>query len=179
MIAAFDVGYSDDGSAQAAAIVFEDFSDAKPLRSYLKKIAKVAEYVPGSFYRRELPCILELFTEIEEMIDIIVVDGYVSLGDRPGLGKHLSESIAPHIAVIGVAKKYFKGSIPAEAERGRSKNPLFVTAHGLEVEKARELIESMHGRYRLPTLLKTVDRLSRSVVPVEPHRELTAVEICR
>lgn len=161
MIAAFDVSYSGDGSAQAAAVVFENFTDAKPLRVYRKKIAKVAEYVPGSFYRRELPCILELFAELEEKIDVIIVDGYVTLGDRPGLGQHLSDSIGPDIAVIGVAKKYFEGSRPAEAVRGRSKKPLFVTSYGVEIDKARELIESMHGNYRLPTLLKAVDRLSK------------------
>lgn len=164
MIAAFDVSYLDDGSAQAAAVVFENFTDAKPRRIYRKKIAQVAEYVPGSFFRRELPCILALLAEIEEKIDVVIVDGYVTLGDRPGLGKHLSESIDPHIAVIGVAKKYFEGSRPAEAVRGRSKNPLFVTSYGVESEKAKELIESMHGKYRIPTLLKVVDRLSKEKI---------------
>lgn len=162
MIVAFDVSYLDDASAQAAAVVFEKFSDSEPRRTYLKTIAKVAKYVSGSFYQRELPCILELLSEIEERIDIIIIDGYVSLGDRPGLGKHLSESIDPNITIIGVAKKYFEGSDPAEAKRGGSKHPLFVTSYGMEAEKAKELIESMHGRYRLPTLLKEVDRLSRT-----------------
>ena len=161
MIVAFDVSYLDDASAQAAAVVFENFSDSEPRRTYLKTIAKVAKYVSGSFYQRELPCILELLSEIEERIDIIIIDCYVSLGDRPGLGKHLSESIDPNIAIIGVAKNYFEGSNPAEAKRGESKHPLFVTSYGMETEKAKELIESMHGRYRLPTLLKEVDRLSK------------------
>ena len=166
MIAAFDVSYSGDGSAQAAAVVFINFTDATPQRVYRKKIAKVAEYVPGSFYRRELPCILALLAEIEERIDVIIVDGYVTLGDRPGLGQHLSDSIDPDIAVIGVAKKYFAGSRPAKALRGRSKKPLFVTSYGLEIDKARELVESMHGKYRIPTLLKMVDRLSKEgIVP--------------
>lgn len=165
MIAAFDVNYQEDGSAQAAAVVFESFSDAKPRRTYRKRIAKVAEYVPGSFFRRELPCILELLAEIDEPIDIMVIDGYVFLGDRPGLGKYLSDSIDSQVAVIGVAKNYFAGSRPSEVRRGRSRNPLFVTSHGIDQEKARELIESMHGKYRIPTLLKKVDLLSRENMP--------------
>jgi len=162
MIAAFDVGYPDEGSAQAAAVVFEHFSDAKPLRSYRKKIAQAEEYVPGSFYKRELPCILELLSEIDENIDIIIVDGYVSLGDRPGLGEHLRKSLNSAIAIIGVAKNYFAGSTPVEVRRGRSKNPLFITACGIAPEEAGELIAAMHGSYRMPTLLKEVDRLSKT-----------------
>ena len=162
MIAAFDVGYPDDGSAQAAAVVFEHFFDAKPRRSYRKRIVHVEEYMPGSFYKRELPCILELFSEINEIIDIIIVDGYVFLGDRPGLGKHLSKSLNSAIPIIGVAKKYFAGSNPVEVKRGRSKNPLFITACGIKPEDAGELIASMHGSYRMPTLLKEVDRLSKA-----------------
>lgn len=163
MIAAFDVKYLDDGGAQAAAVVFESFADTKPLRVYRKKIAKVAEYVPGSFYLRELPCIRELLAEVEESLDIIIVDGYVTLGDRPGLGKHLSEAIDPDIAIIGVAKSYFPGSRPAEALRGWSKKPLFITSCGIGIEVARDLIESMHGRYRIPDLLKAADRSSKEI----------------
>lgn len=161
MIAAFDVGYPGDGTAQAAAVVFENFCDARPFREYLKKIAHVADYVPGSFYKRELPCILEMLAEIEERIDIFIVDGYVTLGDRPGLGKRLSEAIDPGIAIIGVAKSFYPGSRAAAAIRGRSKRPLFITSHGVELEKARAWIESMHGGYRIPVLLKKVDRLSK------------------
>ena len=37
--------------------------------------------------------------------------------------------------------------------------PLFVTAVGLDPEKSRLL----HGKFRLPTLLKRVDRLARGI----------------
>lgn len=161
MIAAFDVNYLKNGSALAAAVVFEDFLDSKPRSIYRKKIVKTAEYVPGSFYKRELPCILEVLAQIHECIDIIIVDGYVFLGERPGLGKYLSESIDSNIAVIGVAKSFFAGSNPVEAKRGKSKNPLFVTALGIDAEHAKDMIESMHGEYRIPTLLKEVDRASK------------------
>ena len=161
MIAAFDVHYPGDGSAQAAAVVFEKFSDAEPLRIYRKKIVKTEEYRPGLFHKREMPCILNLYSEIEEPIDTVIIDGFVFLGDSPGLGKHLSDSLGPGIAVIGVAKTFFEGSHPVEANRGKSRRPLFITTHGLGPETARESIVSMHGGYRIPTLLKLVDRLSK------------------
>ncbi len=167
MIAAFDVSYADDGSALAAAVLFETFQDARPCRVYRKKFADMADYVSGSFYLRELPCILGLLAEIEERIEVIIIDGYVSLGDQPGLGEHLHRSIAPSIAVIGVAKGSFAGSRPVKVVRGASRRPLYVTSHGLEAEQAGRLIQSMHGKYRLPTLLKTVDKLSREKLPRE------------
>ena len=74
-----------------------------------KRIANVAGYIPGSFYKRELPCILSLLSDINETVDTIIVDGYVSLGSRPGLGQHIKDEIEPRVAVIGVAKNYFKG----------------------------------------------------------------------
>jgi len=41
---------------------------------------------------------------------VIVVDGYVRLPDaRPGLGAHLYESLARCAAVVGIAKRPFKG----------------------------------------------------------------------
>ena len=46
-------------------------------------------------------------------------------------------------------------------ERGESKNPLFITAEGIEVNEEAELIQNMHGVFRIPTLLKAVDQLSR------------------
>lgn len=164
MIAAFDVAYAEDGSAQAAAVVFARITDPGPYRVYRRRLTAVADYVPGFFYRRELPCILTLLTDIEECVETIIVDGYVTLGDRPGLGAHLCRNIAPGIAVIGVAKTPFAGGRPAEVLRGGSRKPLYVTAHGLGLEEAGRLIQAMHGSHRLPTLLKTVDRLSREPI---------------
>ena len=45
--------------------------------------------------------------------------------------------------------------------RGESKNPLFITSEGIAVDEAAKLIQSMHGEFRIPTMLKLVDQLSR------------------
>lgn len=55
--------------------------------------------------------------------------------------------------IIEVAKNEFRGAIAARVLRGASKKPLFVTA-------ARD-VRSMHGDYRVPTLLARADRLCR------------------
>jgi deoxyribonuclease V len=38
---------------------------------------------------------------------------------------------------------------------------LYVTAMGISSEEAKSLIETMHGQYRIPTMLKLVDQLSK------------------
>jgi len=52
MILVVDVDYRDT-TANAAALVFENFSDESPLSSYTKIIKNIAEYKPGEFYKRD------------------------------------------------------------------------------------------------------------------------------
>ena len=161
MIAAFDVHYLEDGRASAAALLFSDYSDAEPAGVYTQFLPGAADYIPGQFYRRELPCILTLLKKINMALDEMVVDGYVMLGNRPGLGEHLFESFHGKIPVIGVAKSKFEGSSGTEVFRGGSIRPLYVTSAGVEQKKASERIRTMHGAHRVPTLLKRVDLLAR------------------
>ena len=161
---AVDVSYRGD-EAIAAAVLFEDWGDAAPAAERIVRVGNPDAYVPGQLYRRELPAILELLRELGDLLETIVVDGYVVLGaDRkPGLGKHLYDSLTGRTGVIGVAKNPFKDT-PAECRvlRGRSRRPLYVTAAGLPLEEAKRHVLSMHGADRIPTLLKRVDRMCRS-----------------
>jgi deoxyribonuclease V len=60
--------------------------------------------------------------------------------------------------VIGVAKTAFKASkSESEVFRGESEKPLYVTAIGIKDQVAKSHISSMHGKYRIPTLLKLAD----------------------
>lgn len=161
MIAAFDVHYLKNGCASAAAVLFSDYRDSVPAEVYTQFRPGAADYIPGEFYRRELPCILTLIKQINEVPDEIVVDGYVMLGDRPGLGRHLFNSFDGKIPVIGVAKSKFEDAGGTEVFRGGSIHPLYVTSAGVNLQKASQRIRTMHGAYRIPTLLKRVDVLAR------------------
>ena len=160
MILAFDVKYFEDKSATIVAVVFKDFKDSKPISIYRKKIEKVLEYVSGSFYRRELPCIISLLPDVKEEIDTIIVDGYVFLGDKPGLGAYLKERVGGTVNIIGVAKSYCEGSDAIEIFRGESRKPLYVSSSGIDPVEAADLVSNMHGEHRIPTLLKKVDQLT-------------------
>lgn len=163
MIAAFDVHYRPDGSASAAAVLFADYRSAEPFKELTCRLPNAAAYIPGEFYRRELPCILTLYDTFEEKPDEIVIDGYVMLGDRPGLGQYLFEAIGGGIPVIGVAKTRYGDTPGIEILRGGSVRPLYVTAAGIDPGAASERIRTMHGPHRLPTLLKRVDLLAKKL----------------
>jgi deoxyribonuclease V len=61
-------------------------------------------------------------------------------------------------------KRRFKDTeTTAEVFRGESKNPLYVTTAGIDDEIAREFIQTMHGKHRIPTLLKRVDSECRAI----------------
>ena len=163
MIAAFDVYYLPSGCS-AAALVFSNYEDAKPTAEFSHYLSNVEEYVSGAFFKRELPCILSLLEKFETMPDEMIVDAYVMLGDKPGLGQHLFEHFEGKIPVIGVAKSKFEGAAAVEICRGESKKPLYVTVAGMNIQKAVERIKTMHGTHRIPTLLKRVDKLARDRV---------------
>jgi len=163
MILAVDVFYRKE-TAVVGAVLFHDWSDAVPDKEMTTSCRVPDNYMPGRFYRRELPCITALLEKVSEKLDYIIVDGFVHLGEtkEPGLGKHLYDMLDPKITVIGVAKTPYADT-PGSFEllRGSSRNPLYVTAEGIDIETAKCLIKSMHGRSRIPTLLKYVDRLCR------------------
>ena len=93
-----------------------------------------------------------------------MVDGYVFLDGSKvaGLGKYLYDALDDKAIVVGVAKKSFKDiSSKYAVYRGESKNPLYVTAVGLDINLALEAVSRMHGEYRIPELLRKVDQVCR------------------
>jgi len=164
MMACLDVAYH-ALEASAAAVLFHSWGDGDAWREIVTRGPAPADYRPGQFYRRELPCLLALVALIGEPLEVLIVDGYVWLGegDLPGMGAHLHGALGGDVAVIGVAKSPFAGATSAvPVLRGGSRRPLFVTAAGMDLRVAARHIESMHGEHRMPTLLQRADQLSRS-----------------
>ena len=162
MIACLDVHYQDPG-AVAAGVWFHRWSDSTSTAEVVLRIPRVEPYQSGQFYLRELPCLLAVL-EKGPPAEIVVVDGYVWLGDeqRPGLGAHLYRVLDEKAAVIGVAKTRYAGATSGqELRRGTSRSPLYITAAGMELAEAVRHIAGMHGPHRIPTLLKRVDDLCR------------------
>jgi deoxyribonuclease V len=161
-IAFTDVHYLD--SSARAACVLADGWDAPQGRAHRTvMVSPVAAYRPGAFYERELPCLLAVLAEVPRP-DFVVVDGYVFLDAEGtwGLGAHLHQALGGEVPVIGIAKTTFRGSpMAAKLPRPNGAKPLFVTAAGVPVTEALEHATRLHGAYRIPSLLKEVDRLAR------------------
>ncbi|MGD8743849.1 MAG: endonuclease V [Granulosicoccaceae bacterium] len=163
MILAVDVHYADD-SAYVAGVLFSSWQSKSAEREYTSMLSKVADYEPGNFYKRELPCILRLLSEHRLEPECIVIDGYVFLdgSSSPGLGKHLYDALNATTPVVGVAKKPFRGITENyQVFRGASKRPLYVTAAGIPLDEAKRHVQGMSGTSRIPELLKRTDQLCR------------------
>jgi deoxyribonuclease V len=159
-----DVDYRGD-HAVAAGVLFHDWTDAVAAGEVVERVSAVEAYVPGQFFRRELPCLCAVLARVRDPIELILIDGYVWLADeaQPGLGGHLCETLGKSTPIIGVAKSRFRsaGSAISVFRGNEAMRPLFITAAGMDVREAAGHVQTMHGPYRIPTLLKRVDSLCR------------------
>lgn len=165
MILAFDTYYNKN-TAKTVCLSFKDWNSEDNYEIFTETISGIEEYVSGEFYKRELPCILSLISKIDiENIDLIIIDGFVYLNDdkKFGLGAYLYEALNKNTPIIGVAKRDF-ATIDKNRQilfRGKSKNPLYITSIGIELDLASVKIKNMKGEFRIPTLLKEVDKLTK------------------
>jgi deoxyinosine 3'endonuclease (endonuclease V) len=167
MIYIFDTHYFED-KAKTACVSINQWEDKEAVSVITETISGIKEYESGSFYLRELPCIISLLKTIElNEKDIIVIDGFVILDDdnKNGLGGYLFDHLSRAIPVIGVAKNDFVKlqNNKRQVFRGESKKPVYITAMGIDLDTASKLIGSMEGPYRIPTLLKMADQKCREI----------------
>ena len=169
MRCAVDVDYRSIGRLEparatgvaTACVTFAAWTDAAPATErVVVSTTPAAPYESGAFYRRELPYLLAILDGVAA--SVVIVDGHVWLaGGRPGLGAHLHAALGGRAAVVGVAKRPFAGAAAVPVVRGAGHNPLYVSAVGIDVLDAVAGLRAMHGPFRIPTLLKRVDRLCR------------------
>ena len=163
MLACVDVGYRVD-RVIAGCVCLRDWTDEVALcEQKLAWTERAQPYVPGQFFKRELPYLLGILRQLRQAPAIVVVDGYVRLeGGRAGLGQHLYEALAGSAAVVGVAKHAYRAATEAVAVlRGGSRIPLYISAVGIAVDDAVLGVRSMAGAHRIPAMLKRADRLTR------------------
>lgn len=58
--------YREEG-ARAACVVAQDWADETPIAEYTTFLDTVEPYVPGEFYRRELPCLQAVLAQVQAM----------------------------------------------------------------------------------------------------------------
>src|SRR5215472_130668 len=167
--AAVDVHYPADGGARAAAVLAADPRFAQVLAELTATVPKVPPYHQGEFYLRELPPLREVLRDVTGL-RLLLVDGYVDLDaqGRKGMGAHAHTAFG--VPVIGVAKTSFPTATHAlQVLRGKSARPLFVTAAGMPLDDATELVRTMAGRFRIPDVMRRADALARTGTPFRPQ----------
>ena len=165
LFAAVDVHYPAAGGARAAMVLARDPAFSAIAVERTVTLDHVAGYRPGRFFERELPPIRAVLADQEDLC-LVVVDGYVHLDPdgRPGLGAHLHSVLA--FPVIGVAKTPFRSATHAiEVLRGAATRPLYVTAIGVDPDRAAGMVHDMAGSHRIPDALRRADTLSRTATP--------------
>lgn len=163
MLLAIDVHYK-EYLARTIGVLF-DWEDENPQDILIEEIDEVEEYIPGEFYKRELPCILKIVEKVNlSDLEAIIVDGHVYIeNEKYGLGGKLYEQLNGQIPVIGIAKSsfYTNKEMTIEIYRGKSKKPLYISSIGIDLNEVVEKIINMTGEYRIPTILKTLDMLTK------------------
>lgn len=115
-IAILDVAYAAD-AAGLACVLADSWTAPTAATEISQSLACMpAEYVPGEFYRRELPLLRALIDDLVPRPSTLVIDGYVWLGgvDAPGLGARLFEALHSATPVVGVAKTRYRGDTWSE-----------------------------------------------------------------
>lgn len=166
MYLALDVHYKTN-YAKSVGVTFLTTNDEVPQDVIIETLKDIAPYQPGEFYKRELPCLLEVITKVDlNTIDAIIVDGHVYIDNdgKYGLGGYLYQVLDNRVPIIGVAKRAFYANKQTVIEvlRGISNNPLHVSAIGMDLDSAAQFIQDMHGKHRHPTLLKTLDAFTKT-----------------
>jgi deoxyinosine 3'endonuclease (endonuclease V) len=174
---AIDSYYQDESICKTVGVIFNSWTDTEPEKEIECLTSNFEPYIPGEFYKRELPGILELLKQVNlEEFDTIIVDSFLELIDKesntrkPGLGLHLADNLAKTgqlhkgLNIIGVAKSKFgkTGKISTAIYRGESKKPLWIQSLNKSNLDAGELIKNMAGPYRLPALLKILDKRTKN-----------------
>ena len=156
-------------TALVAAVAFDDWAAFEGTKNYSLQIDHVEKPVKGELDLRALPWLVQLIDANGLQPEVIVFDGFVHLDaqETPGLGRRLHDTLGGRTAVIGVSKSLFKGSDTPEqfcVFREDETPPLVVTCAGIDLGAAKARVRMMHGRKRVPTLMKLAARIAKGSV---------------
>ena len=150
--------------ANVAAVAFDEWDAAEASRTFASHVAPVDPPVRGPRGACEVAAVLYLLKEHTLEPEVIVIDGPVHLdaAETPGWGRQLFDALGGRSAVIGVSTRAMPG-LPTQFEvwRDEEARPLIVTCIGLDLGAAKARVRNLHGRRRVPTLMKLATRLAR------------------
>ena len=82
---------TDKEYARTVAGIFETYDDITFKDIVITRTDNIALYEPGNFYKRELPCIVDVLKECWKrgyILDTIIIDGYCHMCEDDGVTYH-------------------------------------------------------------------------------------------
>jgi len=160
----------------AAAVGFDEWNDAEGTGQWLARLPLAEKPVRGELDLRALPCVLNLVQQQipphRGPLELIVLDGFVHLDpqETPGFGLPLFHALGGQVPVIALSKTDWRGDTPAQFELHREEEarPTLVTCVGVDLGAAKARARTMHGKRRMPTLLKLAARLAKADDGAQP-----------
>ena len=162
--------YQIDGdTARVGAVAFDDWGAAEGTKNYVLRVEHVEKPAKGELDLRALPWFIQLLEANRLQPEAIVFDGFVHLDarDTPGFGLRLHDTLGGRVPVIGVSKSLFKAADTPDQFcifREDETPPLVITSAGIDLGAAKARVRMMHGRKRMPTLMKLAARIAKGSV---------------
>lgn len=153
-----------DTTAWVAAVTFDDWDAREASRTVTSRVDALERPARAQLDLREATALAQLLGQHGLQPDAIVIDGpvHVDAGETPGWGRALFDALGGRIPIIGLSTRPLPG-LPAQFEvyREEEARPVLVTCAGMDLGAAKARVRAMHGKRRLPTLLKLAARTAK------------------
>jgi deoxyribonuclease V len=188
-----DISFNRKDSLIYATIVFLDFSTLQLLDVFSLSTTANFPYVPGYLSFREIPPLLKLAEQLNDLPDVLLCDGQGIAHPRGlGLASHLG--LILDIPTVGCAKSVLVGDyqLPAVEKGARSPlvfqgkqvgvalrtrynvKPVYVSVgHKIRLEDAVKIVSHCSPRYRIPEPIRYAHRFVNAYRAIENERKIS------
>lgn len=172
--AAFDIGFSGN-KVVCSAIVF-DFETLEIVEEKSKVSEELMPYSPNLIAFREGPAIIDLYRELENKPDILIVDGHGALHpNKVGVASYVG--VLLNKPTIGVSKELVYGNLDEDKIMFNNEikgyaikakefaNPVYITAgHGLSIDKSVEIVKkTVVPEFKLPLPMHLAHKMTNRI----------------
>lgn len=173
-IAAFDIGFS--GNKVICSVIVFEYPSLKILEEKHKISDELMQYSPNTIAFREGPPITELYRELENQPDVLIIDGFGVLHpSKAGVASYVG--VLLNKPVIGVAKELIYGNLDEDKVMFNNElkgyaiktkefaRPVFITpGHNISAEKAVEIVKATASSdFKLPLPLHLAHKKTNKI----------------